>query len=137
PLRDRLAFIHQNVWRIADDFARRIGIPRAPSAVSPSVPTADTAPVPPTVIEAATFPPARLRLECGGWCLRRIPPDPAPTDEPRGVSGYTYAFGDEPDLDRIIRFQVTPEDAGRYIRSHSPEIGVFVTGAACQLRSGD
>jgi hypothetical protein len=46
-----------------------------------------------------------LLLGFGGWATIRLPTDPDPSDEPRGTSGSTFAFGDEPDLDRIIRFQ--------------------------------
>ena len=48
----------------------------------------------------------KLIIQFSGWILMRIPTDPDPTDEPRGVSGYTFAFGDEPDLNRQIYFQV-------------------------------
>lgn len=56
-----------------------------------------------------------------GWFQCRLATNPDPADEPRGVSGVTFAMADEPDLDRIIRFQnpVRP-------RSHGPAIGVKV-----------
>lgn len=66
-------------------------------------------------------------LSFQGWCLIRLATDPDPSDEPRGVSGYTFAFPGEPPLDRIVRFQ-RPDDP-RLVRSHSPDIGVTVTGA--------
>ena len=47
------------------------------------------------------------------------------TDEPRGASGYTFAFGDEVDMDRIVRLQppaVSP-------RTHGWPLGVSVTAA--------
>jgi hypothetical protein len=72
-----------------------------------------------------TRPPAQLLLEFSGWCLMRIPTDPDPTDEPRGVSGYSFAFGGEPDLDRLIRLQPPKE----LVRTHAPEMGVFVRKA--------
>ena len=56
----------------------------------------------------------------------RQPTDPDPYDEQRGVSGYTFAFGDEPDLNRIIYFQPDPDFP---VRSHCPPIGVGVTRA--------
>lgn len=46
-----------------------------------------------------------LMLSFRGWATIRLPTDPDPSDEPRGVSGATFAFGAEPDLDRVIRFQ--------------------------------
>lgn len=68
-----------------------------------------------------------LVVEFAGYGLMRIPTDPDPTDETRGVSGYSFVFGKEPDLDRIIRLQPEPE----FIRTHSPSpMGVFVTGAS-------
>lgn len=63
-----------------------------------------------------------LRIKFEGWFQCRIPTDPDPTDEPRGVSGYTFALAGERDLDRIIRLQ-NPVDP----RSHGPEVGVKVT----------
>lgn len=62
----------------------------------------------------------QIRLE--GWFQCRLATNPDPTDEPRGVSGYTFALPGEPDLDRIIRLQdpVAP-------RSHGPHVGVKVT----------
>lgn len=56
-----------------------------------------------------------------GWVQVRLATNPDPTDEPRGVSGYTFALPGEPDLDRVLRTSdpVAP-------RSHGPPIGVFV-----------
>lgn len=67
-----------------------------------------------------------LQLKFGGWFEIRCTTDPDPTDEKRGVSGYTFATPEEPNLDRIVRFQgwVAP-------RSHGPDTrGVFVTEVA-------
>jgi hypothetical protein len=71
-------------------------------------------------------PAARLILQFEGWCQIRQPTDPDPYDEPRGASGYTFAFGDEPDLDRIIRLQPSDEVP---VRSRGWPIGVRVTDA--------
>ncbi|MBT8400145.1 MAG: hypothetical protein KJO98_06690 [Rhodothermia bacterium] len=62
-----------------------------------------------------------LRLHFTGWFQCRLATNPDPSDEPRGVSGYTFAVAGEPDLDRVIRFHepVAP-------RSHGPEVGVYV-----------
>lgn len=66
-----------------------------------------------------------LIVQFGGWILMRIPTDPDPTDELRGVSGYTFAFGDEIDLDRNIYFKPLPN----FNRSYTYNIGVQVTDA--------
>jgi len=62
-------------------------------------------------------------LQFTGWVQVRLATRPDPTDEPRGVSGYTFALPGEPDLDRILRTSnpVAP-------RTHGPPIGVFVRG---------
>jgi hypothetical protein len=64
-----------------------------------------------------------LVLKFEGWFQCRLSTDPDPADEPRGVSGFTFALPGEPDLDRIIRFQ----PPGTVQRSHCPDIGVYVT----------
>jgi hypothetical protein len=66
-----------------------------------------------------------LALAFEGWAQCRLATDPDPSDEPRGVSGWTYAVAGEPDLDRILRLQ--PEDTVQ--RAPGPEIGVRVTTA--------
>lgn len=66
-----------------------------------------------------------LRLDFAGWFQCRLATDPDPADEPRGVSGWTFAVGDEPDLDRIIRFQDPP-----VTRSYGPPVGVTVRAVA-------
>ena len=63
-----------------------------------------------------------LQLEFCGWFECRLATDPDPADEPRGVSGPTFACPGEPDLDRVIRFQ--PADTNR---SPGPRVGVRVT----------
>ena len=50
-----------------------------------------------------------IALAFDGWAECRLATDPDPSDEPRGVSGWTFAVAGEPDLDRIIRLQ--PEHA--------------------------
>ena len=67
-----------------------------------------------------------LVLEFEGWCSLRLPTDPDPSDEPRGVSGYTFAFAGEPDFDRVLNLQAR---AGMTYRSHGPELGVTVRNA--------
>lgn len=76
---------------------------------------------------------AQLVLQFRGAVVIRIPTDPDPTDEPRGISGYTFAFGDEPDLDRILQMQPRPD---LRVRSHAPPIGVTVHSAQRLDQSG-
>lgn len=66
-----------------------------------------------------------LTLNFEGWFQCRLATDPDPSDEPRGVSGWTFAVAGEEDLDRIIRLQepISP-------RSHGPEVGVVVRTVA-------
>jgi hypothetical protein len=68
-----------------------------------------------------------LVLPFAGWIVLRLPTDPDASDEPRGVSGYTFAFAGEPDLDRVLYLQ---PPANWPPRSGSPEpLGVTVQGA--------
>jgi hypothetical protein len=67
-----------------------------------------------------------LVLEFDGWCSLRLPTDPDPSDERRGISGYTFAFAGEPDFDCVLNLQ--PREGMNY-RSHSPELGVKVRRA--------
>jgi hypothetical protein len=62
-------------------------------------------------------------IKFAGWFQCRLATAPDPTDESRGVSGYAHALPNEPDFDRIIRFQ--PNFAIQ--RSHCQPIGVYVT----------
>lgn len=64
-------------------------------------------------------------LSVTGFMQVRLATNPDPTDEPRGVSGYTFALPGEPDLDRLLRTSkpVAP-------RTHAPPIGMQVSGVA-------
>ncbi len=66
-----------------------------------------------------------LILSFEGWFQVRLATDPDPSDEPRGVSGTTFALAGEPDFDRVVRFHdpVAP-------RSFGQKVGVFVTEPA-------
>ncbi|MFL6137300.1 MAG: hypothetical protein ACJ74O_05800 [Frankiaceae bacterium] len=66
-----------------------------------------------------------LTLRFEGYFQCRLATDPDPSDEPRGVTGATFAVAGEPDLDGVIRFRdpVAP-------RSHGPRVGVRVTAVA-------
>lgn len=71
-----------------------------------------------------------LVIHFEGWFQCRLATNPDPTDEPRGVSGYTLALPGEPDLDRIIRLRhpVAP-------RSHTPDVGVRVRAVTADGRT--
>lgn len=47
-----------------------------------------------------------LYVEFQGYFACRIATDPDPTDEPRGMSGYTMALTKEDPLDQVIRLQI-------------------------------
>jgi hypothetical protein len=72
-----------------------------------------------------------LIVDFEGYFQDRMTTDPDPTDEKRGVSGYTFAFAGEPDLDNIVHFQpdepgVVERDFGPY---GGPKVGVTVRRA--------
>jgi hypothetical protein len=72
-----------------------------------------------------------LILDFEGWFQMRMATDPDPTDELRGVSGYTFAFCGEPDLDHKLHLQ--PDEDGVWERDcgpgGGPKVGVTVTSA--------
>ena len=72
-----------------------------------------------------------LILDFEGYFQDRMTTDPDPTDEKRGVSGYTFAFAGEPDLDNVVRFQ--PDEPGVCEREFGPaggpKVGVTVRRA--------
>ena len=84
----------------------------------------------------------RLVVQFGGWFQCRIPTDPDPTWEPRGVSGYTRAIGRETDFDRVICLQKSeiPHFDRNYRRAErvSPanEVGVTVKAARVEGAQG-
>jgi hypothetical protein len=60
---------------------------------------------------AARTPVAKLlELQFQGWFMCRIATDPDPTNEQRGVSGYTMALVQEDPLDQVIRTQLDESD---------------------------
>jgi len=65
-----------------------------------------------------------------GWVQIRLATNPDPTDEPRGVSGYTFALPGEPDLDRLLR---SSDPVG--VRSHGPTIGLVVRAVTVDDRA--
>jgi hypothetical protein len=72
-----------------------------------------------------------LILDFEGWFQYRATTDPDPTDEKRGVSGYTFAFAGEPDLDSTVHLQ--PDEKGVHERNFGPyggpKVGVTVRRA--------
>jgi hypothetical protein len=62
-----------------------------------------------------------LNIDFEGWFQVRLATDPDPCDEPRGISGTTFALAGEPDFDRVVRFHdpVAPRTLGQ-------EVGVTV-----------
>lgn len=72
-----------------------------------------------------------LILDFEGYFQMRMATDPDPTDELRGVSGYTFALAGEPDLDHKVHFQ--PDEPGVWEREFGPgggpKVGVNVTRA--------
>lgn len=62
-----------------------------------------------------------LSVRFEGWFQCRLPTNPDPADEPRGISGSTFALAGEPDLDREIRLQ-----APLAPRLFGQRVGVFV-----------
>jgi hypothetical protein len=74
-----------------------------------------------------------LKLLFEGYYQMRMATDPDPPDDPRGLSGYTFALPGEPDFDRKLHFQ--PDENGAYQRvyglpgARGPQIGVQVVDA--------
>src|SRR6184192_3865055 len=72
-----------------------------------------------------------LILDFEGWFQYRATTDPDPTDDARGVSGYTFALAGEPDLDGLVHFQ--PDEPGVFERDFGPfggpQVGVTVRKA--------
>jgi hypothetical protein len=75
-----------------------------------------------------------LYLSFEGYFQMRMATDPDPSDEPRGVSGYTFALAGEPDFDNLVHLQ--PDERGVCERRFGygkndigPRVGVSVTEA--------
>jgi hypothetical protein len=67
-----------------------------------------------------------LEIQFGGYFLCRLATDPDPTNEERGVSGYTMALVGEDELDAVIRTQVTPEFARKNLREPAERMGIRI-----------
>ena len=71
-------------------------------------------------------PPNRVvTVTATGYMQVRLATNPDPTDETRGVSGYTFALPGEPDLDRVVR---TSRPVAS--RTHAPPTGMAVRRVA-------
>jgi hypothetical protein len=58
---------------------------------------------------STTGPIKLLDLDYEGYFMCRLATDPDPTNEDRGMSGYTMALAMEDRLDQVIRLQATPD----------------------------
>src|SRR5262249_58903892 len=81
---------------------------------------------------AVTDDSSKLAIHFEGFWQCRLATDPDPSREPRGVSGYVFAVGYEPDLDGIIRLQddgkvVLRDPFPPYREALNPRFGVYVT----------
>ena len=72
-----------------------------------------------------------LRLDFEGWCQCRLATDPDLYDHPRGLSGWTFAVGSEPNRDRIIQLQAPVAPC-----SFGPTIGLTVRTAQFPCSTG-
>lgn len=74
-----------------------------------------------------------LEIQYQGYFFCRLATDPDPTNEQRGVSGYTMALVHEDPLDQVIRLQIDDEFAARNLREPAQmmknvRVGVDVCG---------
>jgi hypothetical protein len=67
-----------------------------------------------------------LEINFQGYFLCRIATDPDPTNEERGVSGYTMALVHEAPLDQVIRTQITPKFAADNLREPAARMGIRI-----------
>ena len=119
---DELAFVGKSLQLMADEFTSRAryGWPPAPenwdSTYSEAAPAVFT-------YNFTRCDVLELRFEGVFQC--RLATDPDGAAVKRGVTGNGFAIGDEPDLDRVIRFQPDPA----LQRDYCPPTGVKVTAA--------
>ncbi|HVH24908.1 MAG TPA: ferritin-like domain-containing protein [Pseudonocardia sp.] len=110
----RLAALAQDVGTIRERLAGRLGQP------------------PRTRFEPAQ-PGPWLSVDFDGWYQARLATGGDPYNDPRGVSGWQFAYPGEPDLDRIIRFH----PAGTFLRPHlDPGITIGVTISSATVDAG-
>lgn len=77
---------------------------------------------------AGTDPIAKLlEIQFQGYFMCRIATDPDPTNEQRGVSGYTLSLLAEDPLDQVIRTQIDDADfLARNLREPAKRMGIHV-----------
>lgn len=66
--------------------------------------------------------PKALDVKFEGYFLCRLTTDPDPTDEPRGVSGYTLALAGEANLDNWIQLNPSQEYLDQNFREPGPTL---------------
>ena len=72
-----------------------------------------------------TNSPAKyLTLHFEGYFMCRLATDPDPTNETRGLSGYTMALASEKNLDQVIRLQVDENYLKQNLRPPAKEMGL-------------
>jgi hypothetical protein len=77
--------------------------------------------------EGPALGPARL-LTIGfeGYFMCRLATDPDPTNETRGMSGYTMALSTEQALDYVIRLQASPDFVAKNLRPPAHDMGIQI-----------
>ncbi len=69
-------------------------------------------------------PAKYLTAHFEGYFMFRMATDPDPTNETRGLSGYTMALATEDDLDQKIRLQFTEEFLNKNLREPADDMGL-------------
>jgi hypothetical protein len=67
-----------------------------------------------------------LDINFEGYFMCRIATDPDPTNEERGMSGYTMSVAGEDPLDQVVRLQVTPDWLKTNARPPLPDMKIKV-----------
>lgn len=67
-----------------------------------------------------------LELQFEGFFMCRLATDPDPTNEERGVSGYTMALVSEDRLDQVIRLQADEKFIKKNLREPAAEMGIRI-----------
>ncbi len=67
-----------------------------------------------------------LELQFEGWFMCRLATDPDPTNEERGVSGYTMALVEEAPLDQVIRLQADEKFIKKNLRAPAEQMGIRI-----------
>jgi hypothetical protein len=67
-----------------------------------------------------------LDINFDGYFMCRLATDPDPTNEERGMSGYTMAVAYEDPLDQVIRLQASPDWLKRNARPPLLDMGISV-----------